>query len=216
MTRRLTELHVAGNDRVEDFLFEELAHIARNELTKVRSIVVHRQQHALDLERRIQAAANTSHRADKIGKTFERKVLAVERNQHRVCGHQRVEREQSERWWAVDEDVVEARPERVEDPLQSSSRSGNETISISAPVRFRSAGSRNRFATRVDNRNDSGVSASQQGFVDGAGSARCAFDPSPLVRLPCGSTSTSRTFLPASARDVARLIAVVVLPTPPF
>src|SRR5215469_13305378 len=40
--------------------------------------------------------------------------------------------------------------------------------------------------------------------------------PMPLVVLACGSISTSSTLRPAAARYVARLIAVVVLPTPPF
>src|ERR1700733_150489 len=40
--------------------------------------------------------------------------------------------------------------------------------------------------------------------------------PRPVEALPCGSRSTSRTFSPTAARAVARLIAVVVLPTPPF
>src|SRR6476620_5804144 len=43
-----------------------------------------------------------------------------------------------------------------------------------------------------------------------------SFCPTPLVRLPCGSTSTSRTRRSESARDAARLMVVVVLPTPPF
>jgi 1-acyl-sn-glycerol-3-phosphate acyltransferase len=34
--------------------------------------------------------------------------------------------------------------------------------------------------------------------------------------LPWGSRSISSTFIPVAARAVARLIAVVVLPTPPF
>src|SRR5262245_65719139 len=42
------------------------------------------------------------------------------------------------------------------------------------------------------------------------------FWPSPLVRLACGSMSTTRTFWPGLASDAARLIVVVVLPTPPF
>ena len=40
--------------------------------------------------------------------------------------------------------------------------------------------------------------------------------PSPLVVFPCGSKSIVSTFFPASARQADRLIAVVVLPTPPF
>src|SRR5215831_12972894 len=40
--------------------------------------------------------------------------------------------------------------------------------------------------------------------------------PSPVLALPWGSRSTSSTWSPTAARAVARLIAVVVLPTPPF
>src|SRR5579871_1477752 len=40
--------------------------------------------------------------------------------------------------------------------------------------------------------------------------------PSPVDALPCGSRSTIRTFSPTAASAVPRLIAVVVLPTPPF
>ena len=40
--------------------------------------------------------------------------------------------------------------------------------------------------------------------------------PTPAVRFACGSMSTSRTLKPSSASAPARLIAVVVLPTPPF
>ncbi len=38
----------------------------------------------------------------------------------------------------------------------------------------------------------------------------------PLLVLDCGSISTSSTLRPAAARYVARLMAVVVFPTPPF
>src|SRR4051812_37363004 len=40
--------------------------------------------------------------------------------------------------------------------------------------------------------------------------------PSPDVAFACGSRSTTSERSPASARHAARLIAVVVLPTPPF
>ena len=40
--------------------------------------------------------------------------------------------------------------------------------------------------------------------------------PSPLVELDCGSQSTSRVGTSAAASDAAKLMAVVVLPTPPF
>ena len=37
-----------------------------------------------------------------------------------------------------------------------------------------------------------------------------------MVRLPCGSVSTSRTFLPSIASPMPRFSQVVVLPVPPF
>src|ERR1700685_1486806 len=40
--------------------------------------------------------------------------------------------------------------------------------------------------------------------------------PRPVDALPCGSRSMSRTCSPIAASAVPRLIAVVVLPTPPF
>src|SRR5689334_18507531 len=40
--------------------------------------------------------------------------------------------------------------------------------------------------------------------------------PSPVLAFPCGSKSMTRTRFFAAASAVARLIAVVVLPTPPF
>src|SRR6478752_9948832 len=40
--------------------------------------------------------------------------------------------------------------------------------------------------------------------------------PSPVEALPCGSMSITKVGSPTAARAVPRLIAVVVLPTPPF
>ena len=37
-----------------------------------------------------------------------------------------------------------------------------------------------------------------------------------MVKLPCGSASTSRTFLPSAARPTPKFSQVVVLPVPPF
>ena len=65
--------------------------------------------------------AHAPHRADEIGKPFEREVLAVQRNQHGVGGDERVQREQAERGRTVDEDVIvsasrAARPGREDAP----------------------------------------------------------------------------------------------------
>ena len=75
---------------------------------EIRPLVEHRQQHAFDVERRIEADADAAHRADEIGEAFEGEVLAVERNQHGIGGDECVQRQQPERRRAVDQDVVVA------------------------------------------------------------------------------------------------------------
>ena len=57
--------------------------------------------------------------ATQIGEPFEREVLAVERDEHRVGGDERVEREQAERRRRVDEDVVEAIAQWLEEVAQA-------------------------------------------------------------------------------------------------
>ena len=89
----------------------------------------------------IERGADAAQRGDEIGEPFEREVLAVERNQHRVGGDERVQREQAERRRRVDEDVVEASRSGCEARMRRRcSRLGSDTSSISAPVRLRSAG----------------------------------------------------------------------------
>ena len=50
--------------------------------------------------------------------------------------------------------------------------------------------------------------------VVGSSSGCC--QPMLMVKLPCGSASTNRTFLPSIASPMPRFSQVVVLPVPPF
>ena len=100
------------------FSLKNSPHVVRDLLSEVRALVEHRQQHAFDVERRVERGAHAAHRADEIGEPFEREVLAVQRNQHGVGGDERVEREQAERRRAVDEDVVEVVAQRREQRAQ--------------------------------------------------------------------------------------------------
>ena len=47
-------------------------------------------------------------------------------------------------------------------------------------------------------------------------SSSCGLMPRPTDAAPCGSKSTMSTWRPYSASAAARLMVVVVLPTPPF
>ena len=66
----------------------------------------------------IQRATHAPHRPDEIGEPFEREVLAVQRDQHRIGGDEPIQRQQAERRRAIDEDVVVVGAQRVEHPLQ--------------------------------------------------------------------------------------------------
>ena len=88
------------------FSLKNCAHVGRDLLAEIRALVEHREQHAFDVERRVERGAHAAHRADEIGEPFEREVFAVQRNQHGVGGDERVQRQQAERRRTVDEDVV--------------------------------------------------------------------------------------------------------------
>ena len=45
-------------------------------------------------------------RVHELGQTFEREIFALQRNQNAVRRGQRIDREQAERWRAIDEDVI--------------------------------------------------------------------------------------------------------------
>ena len=113
-------------------LLEEPAHVVRHLLAQVRPLVEHRQQHALDVERRVERGAHAAHRADEIGEALEREVLAVQRNQHGVGGDEGVERQEAERRRAVDEDPVVA--------ARAAARAAAQAllaVAAAAPFRFR-------------------------------------------------------------------------------
>ena len=119
MAGRFAEPDVARDDGLEDLLLKELPHVTRDLLAKVRAFVVHREQHAVDIECGIQRAAHAFERGHQIGQTFEREVLAVQWDEDGVGGDQRVEGQQAEARRAVDEDAVEAVAQRLEETAQS-------------------------------------------------------------------------------------------------
>ena len=66
----------------------------------------------------IEREAHAAQRADEIGEALEREVFAVQRDEDRVGGDERVQREQSERGRRIDDEEVEARSQRIEEAAQ--------------------------------------------------------------------------------------------------
>src|SRR5262249_2842438 len=95
------------------------------------------------------------------------------------------------------------------------SRRSASTSSIFAPIRFLCAGMIHSCSSPVACTDSSGDAApiSRWYVLVRSGSLT---RPRPLVAFDCGSQSMRSVFTSAAANDEARLMAVVVLPTPPF
>src|SRR5918996_1725046 len=91
-------------DEVAEALLEDLDRLARVQ----RPAVEHRRQDALDLDLGIEVLAYHRERVLELHKPAEREVLALDRDDHAVRGHERVDREQAERRRRVDEHEVVA------------------------------------------------------------------------------------------------------------
>src|SRR5690349_7398420 len=95
------------------------------------------------------------------------------------------------------------------------SRRSTSISSISAPASWTLAGMTDRPGIWVSRTAWSSVaSPTRNSYEPGVRSLRPT--PRPVEALPWGSKSISKTLSPTAARAVARLIAVVVFPTPPF
>jgi hypothetical protein len=103
VARRLGEPDIARDHGREGLLGEVAAHFVLDLARQVVARVGHREQHALEREARIQLAAHELDRFEQAGQTFERVVLALQRDDHGVCRRQGVECEQPERGRAVDQ-----------------------------------------------------------------------------------------------------------------
>src|SRR5215210_8586213 len=94
------------------------------------------------------------------------------------------------------------------------SRAKLETSSTSAPTRLIVAGATSSPVISVPTATScNGLPSSKTSYMHPSGPGDT---PKPLVAFPCGSMSTTRIFSPLPARYAARLMAVVLLPTPPF
>ena len=182
--------------------------------SRVRA-VDHRQQDPRDAEARVEPPLDEVDRAEQLREALERVVLRLHGDDHAVGGGERVHRERAERRRAVEEDEAVARS-------VASSRERVGEVALAALERGQVHRRRGELGLRGDEvevrerarrrRAPPAASPSRRSSVEWPFARR----PSPEVAFACGSRSTIRQRSPASARQAARLTAVVVLPTPPF
>jgi hypothetical protein len=125
VTGGLPKADVAGDHGAIDTVPEELADVGTHLLAKVRAVVVHREEDALDLERGVEGLANAVDRGGELGNALEGEVLAIERDENSVGGHQGVQGQETERGWRIDEDVVVVAAERFQESGESAFAAGH-------------------------------------------------------------------------------------------
>ena len=193
-----------------------LAHFGGDLTGDARAPVEHRDEHAEDLQLGIETLAHQGDGVEELGEPLEGVVLGLYRDEHLARRHEGVHGENAERRRAVDEDelvVVELSVEGLSEDdvaavdVDQLGHGAGEVGARRDEVEPGHGGRHGDLAPPPPRRPAPRTS-------DRPGST--SRTPSPADAFACGSRSTSRTRTPASARQAARLIAVVVLPTPPF
>ena len=163
-------------------------------------------------------------RRQELGQTFEREKLALQRNEHAIARRQGIDRQQIERRRTIHQDIGDPIAVRQRAPAgQSVQRVAQPKIALLL------IGNRQFHAQQIKGgrRNvqpwhgsgpDRGIKRALSPIITSkVEMVRCLRSmPKPVEALPCGSRSMIRTVSPIAAKAVPRLIAVVVLPTPPF
>ena len=85
---------------------------------QAQTLVVHRQQEALNLQFRIQLALDNLYRVEKLADTLECEILTLHRDNHRVGCRQSIDSDKSERRTTVDEYEIVVVAYRLEDSAE--------------------------------------------------------------------------------------------------
>src|SRR5690606_27919002 len=105
----LGQAHVARDDRIEHQLAQAFADIVGDLVGQPVAAVEHRQDDTDDAKIGVEALLDLLDRLEKLAQPLQREELALQRDEQRIGGRQRVQRQQAERRRAVDEaDVMPA------------------------------------------------------------------------------------------------------------
>jgi hypothetical protein len=132
---RLGEPHVARDHRAEQLVAEVLLELGRDVLRERVARVVHRAQQALDLEPRIEVRAHLLEGLQQVRQAFERVILALHRDEHRIGGAQSVQRQEAERRRAVEQDEVVVGSDFRDRRLHLPERVGERVLEPRLPLR---------------------------------------------------------------------------------
>src|SRR5262245_47442141 len=105
-TWRFRKPHIS-RDQALKYLGAKKASQIRCDLPgEARSLVVHSQQNALNLQARVQSAADAHQCIQKLGYALESQIFALNRNQDGIGSDQGIQRQQIQCGWAIQNDEL--------------------------------------------------------------------------------------------------------------
>src|SRR5438876_5729041 len=111
--RSFAEPNVPRNDRFQQGIAKMLRDVLPNLFRQIRTVVKHGEQDSFDFQVFVELMANALERIHQIGKTFQRKVFALNRYEDGIGRAKSIYGQDAERRWAVDQDEVEMRGDRM-------------------------------------------------------------------------------------------------------
>src|SRR5262245_27650578 len=118
MAWRFSEPYVPRNDRREDLRSEKVSEIGCDLRREIGPLVEHRQKKSFHRKAGIEIPPDLDEGIPELRDTFECKVLALNGDEHRVGGGQRIERQQPKAGRTVYQYVIEFGLQRFEEFLQ--------------------------------------------------------------------------------------------------
>src|SRR5688572_4377091 len=98
--------NIAGYDCRKDLVPEKCLEIRHYLVGKVRTLVKHSQQHTFDFQPRIRRFPDLIYRLHELRNPFQRKILALNRDQHPIGGNQCIDSEDVEGRRTIDENEI--------------------------------------------------------------------------------------------------------------
>jgi len=96
VARGFSQADISGNHAFKDLGSEETAEVCGYLLRKRRPVVVHREKNSFDRKLRVDRPAEAHERVEKLGDTFERQVLALDRDEDGIARCESVEGQEIE------------------------------------------------------------------------------------------------------------------------
>ena len=102
----LGQAHIARDDRVKHLVAKVRLELITDLLLQGNARIKHHTQQANQLQIAVQVGVHLFDRIDQIGQPFQRKIFTLHWHQHRIRRRHRVDRQQVQRGWTINKNVI--------------------------------------------------------------------------------------------------------------